>query len=60
MKINGELIERIGQERELHMLVKNVVILAVSIKELQDDMAAIKAKLGMVDEGSEAVNAESD
>ena len=45
MKITDQFIGKIRQERDLLMLVKNVVILATALKEVQRAIEEIKKQL---------------
>lgn len=42
VKITDDFIEKIKLERDLLMLVDNVVILATALKEVQNDLEEIK------------------
>ena len=42
MKITDEFVAKIRQERDLQMLIKNVVVLATVLKEVQSDLEEIK------------------
>ena len=62
---NEILLQEIRLRRNLEGIIQNLAILAgkffeteKAVRDLQEDMRAIKAKLGILTEGSEFINAE--
>ena len=50
MKIDETFIKKLKLERSLQGAINNLAVLAVAVRDVQEEMQAVKAKLGILPE----------